>query len=420
MLRRNPVLLALILAAGVIGMLVALTIFNYRYSRTNPGGNDFLVHYIGTRTFLKEGISPYSDETALRIQTAAYGHPAEPGQHELRVAYPLYSIVLFMPYALVSDYDLARALWMTTLEAALIAMALLSLRLTNWKPPLFMLTLFLLFSIFWYHAFRPLINGNAVILVALMIVGMLLALRSGADELAGVLLAFATIKPQVVLVLVIFMMVWSILQHRYRLLAWFFGTLFLLCVSAAMLMPDWILQNLREVMRYPGYNPPGTPGAAFTVWLPAMGQRLGYILTGVLVVLLVVEWFLARRAEYRGFLWTACFTLVVAQWIGVQTDPGNFIVTFPALVLVFAMLQERWRRGGVILNVFVLLLVFVGIWAVFLGTVQYGGQPQQSPVMFFPLPGLLLIMLFWVRWWAVRPPKVWFDMISDHENLNLR
>jgi hypothetical protein len=38
-----------------------------------------------------------------------------------------------------------------------------------------------------------------------------------------------------------------------------------------------------------------------------------------------------------------------------------------------------------------------------------------APAFFFPLPILLLIVLYWVRWWAVRPP-MWFDLIYEREN----
>ena len=100
------VLVGLVAVAGI-------TWGNYNYARQNPGGNDFLVHWMGSRAIVKDGISPYSDEVATRIQTFAYGRPAQPGEHELRVAYPLYSVIIFAPFALIDDFAIARAAWMT-------------------------------------------------------------------------------------------------------------------------------------------------------------------------------------------------------------------------------------------------------------------------------------------------------------------
>jgi len=409
----NPIRIWMFTIAGILAALAGLTWGNYRYCEQNPGGNDFLVHWMGTKTFLAEGISPYSDETATRIQTFAYGRPAQPGEHELRVAYPLYSIVIFLPFALISDFVFARALWMTLLEVALLTLSVVSIKLSDWKPRLLNFAIFFLFSMVWYHAVRPIINGNAVVLVALALAGGLLALKYDADELAGVLMAFSTIKPQVVFVPIIFLLYWTITKRRWRFVFWFLGTLFLLSASVALLLPDWILQNILEVLRYPGYNPPGTFGTALAAMIPAMGKRIGYGMTGVLTFLMLIEWWISRRTGKDGFVWTACFSIAVSFWIGIQTDPGNFIVGLPALVLVFALWEGRWKQTGSVLSLVSMLLLGAGLWIIFLNTLEAGAQPQQGPQMFFPFPAFLLITLYWVRWWAVQSPNVWFEKYSQ-------
>ena len=400
----------------IIGVLVLITWANYDFVQQNPGGNDFLVHWVGTRAIFVDGLSPYSDTVAERIQTLAYGRPALPGEHELRVAYPMYSALVFLPFALISDYELARALWMTTLEAALIGLAFLSFKLTRWKMSIWLLPFFLIFSIFWYHSLRPLINGNAVILVALALVAAFAALRTGRDELAGVLLAFSTIKPHLVILPIIFILIWTISFGRWRTLGWMLISLVLLSISAALFVPDWPLQNLREILAYSSYNPPGTPGAAFETWLPATGARLGWALSALMGLILVVEWVFVRRKEFRWFLWTGCLTLIISQWIGIQTDPGNFILLFFPLVLVFSMWVERWGRAGSVLTSISMFLLFIVPWGIFLQTVMYGDQPLQHPVMFFPLPLFLLITLYWVRWWAIKPRRLLVEELRAYED----
>ncbi|MGW8224912.1 MAG: glycosyltransferase family 87 protein [Anaerolineales bacterium] len=399
----------------VIALLVGLSLANYYFVQQNPGGNDFLVHWVGTRALFVDGLSPYSDVVAERIQTLAYGRPAEPGEHELRVAYPLYSAVVFLPYALISDYDLARALWMTTLEVALIGLAMISLRLTRWKMNIWLLPFFLIFSLLWYHSLRPLINGNAVILVSLLLVASFAALRAGRDELAGILLAISTIKPHLVLLPIVFIIIWTISLRRWRTLGWMLISLVLLSAAAALLVPDWPLQNLREIMAYSSYNPPGTPGAVFEVWLPATGRQLGWALSVFLGLILLTEWVLVRGKEFRWFLWTGSLTLVISQWIGIQTDPGNFILLYFPLVLVFALWIERWNRSGVFMVIIAMALLFIGPWILFLETVAYGDQPLQHPVMFFPLPLFLLITLYWVRWWGVKPRSLLVDRLREYD-----
>ncbi len=413
-LLKNRIQIGLVLL--IAGVLALLTWGNYRFSVQNPGGNDFLVHWMGTRSFVVDGLSPYSDETAIRIQTAAYGRPAQAGEHELRVAYPLYSMIIFLPYALVEDFNLARALWMTTLEVALLLLSYLCMRLTRWKPGLPTLGAFFLFSVLWYHAVRPLVNGNAVILIALGFVAGFLALRNHMDELAAVLFALTTIKPHLVLILLVFLIFWAWWHERRKFSYWFIASLFVLSAVSALFIPDWIIQNLREVIRYPAYNPPGTLREALQVLLPSAGERIGWAITVILGVVLLLEWWLFRDCNFREFNWVASLTLVIGQWVGIQTDPGNFIILLPALVLAMKIWEERWRRMGVMLSFGSMLTLLVGIWALFLATVEGGEQPQQSPVMFLPLPAFLLLMLYWVRWWVVKPPQMWYEKVLAEEN----
>jgi len=88
----------------------------------------------------------------------------------------------------------------------------------------------------------------------------------------------------------------------------------------------------------------------------------------------------------------------------------------PALALIFAGLDARWKRASLPVTLGSLILLLVAIWAIFFASVEYTYQPIQSPVMFFPLPAFLFIMLYWVRWWAVRPPNTWFEQITAEEN----
>lgn len=399
----------------LLAALILLTIANYAFVQQNPGGNDFLVHWVGTRALFVDGESPYSDLVAERIQTLAYGRPAEPGEHELRVAYPLYSVLVFLPYAIFSDYEIARALWMTTLEVAVVGLAFMSLRLTRWKMDMWLLPIFLIFSLLWYHSVRPIINGNAVILVALLLAGAFAALRSGRDELAGFLLAISTIKPHLVLLPIIFILIWTLSSRRWRTLLWMLITLVMISAGAALLVPDWPLQNLREILAYSAYNPPGTPGAVFEIWLPATGRQLGWALSVVLGLVLILEWVLVRNKDFRWFLWTGSLTLVISQWIGIQTDPGNFILVYLPMVLVFALWIERWARSGTIGVLFSMALLFFLPWLLFLETVTYGDQPLQHPVMFFPLPLFLLLTLYWVRWWGIKPRSLLIDELREYE-----
>lgn len=371
-------------------LLGAFTWANYKFAKASPGGTDFLVHWVGARTLFR-GETPYSDKVALEIQTLIYGRPARPGEHEFRVAYPIYSALIFGPFALISDFDLARSLWMTFLEIVLLAVFFLSLKIVKWQPGHILLPLIFLFSLAWYHAARPLINGNAVAVVALLFVATLWAIESKREALAGIFLALATIKPHLALLPVIWSLLWMVNQRRWRFVGWFFGSLVVMVLAGMALVPAWPIQNLYEIMRYTSYNPPTTVGSALETWFPGFGKPAGWLLSLLLCGLLLWEWKCSFRSGFLEFTRVFAVTLVTSQWIGITTDPGNFIILTLPLVMVLQSLSRR-RMGTLIVSI-TLGILFIGLWILFLLTLPPGGQ-QQNPIMFFPLPLFLFAGLY--------------------------
>jgi len=378
---------------------------NVSFVTNNPGGNDFLVHWVATQNFIYESISPYSDTTALEIQTMVYGRAAEPGEHELRPAYPLFSIFLFLPFGLIKNYFIARAIWMTVLEITIFVSVFILIKIVQLKTDKMLLIALFVFSIFWYHGLRSLINGNVVVLLLFCFVLCIYAIQAKQDELAGIVLGLTMIKPQVGFAFILFLMFWSIANKRYKVVFWFISTLTMLIVLALFLSPTWPLQFLQEVMRYPGYNPPGTPATALAQLLPGIGNQMGIVISIISAILLLIEWFVGRKSTGIYFVWICSLTLILGQWLNIQTDPGNFIIMLPALFVVLRLIEDRWPTYGSLINFVLLGLVFTIPWGIFLITLRNDYQPIQSPIMFFPLPILLFSALYWVRWWAKNPVK---------------
>ena len=71
--------------------------------------------------------------------------------------------------------------------------------------------------------------------------------------------------------------------------------------------------------------------------------------------------------------------------------------------MAYSPAMQSKKRSGI------LLALFFGLWWLFLTTIQRGDQPIQHPIMFFPLPLFMLLGLYWVRWWAIRPPRPLMD-----------
>lgn len=412
---RRVTTLFVFLVGLFIVILLGLTWANRRFSIDNPGGNDFLSRWVGTRIFLIEGVSPYNEQVTTAVQNLAYGRPARPNEDQILFVYPFYTIFLITPFALIPDYAMARALWMSILELSLVLNVIIMIRITRWKIPVWLLTILILFTMFWYHSVRPVINGNPSVLVALFISVTFLSIREELDALAGFLLAFSTIKPQMVILLIAFVILWAISRKRFTIIWSFLGSMALLVVSGLILEPDWILQNIRQVISYPGYTLAGTPGAIFVEWLPGVGRQLGWLSTLIFTIILLWEWRAAWKMKFKWFLWTACLTLVLTNLIGIRTATANYIAMYPALILVFSLWDQRWGRNGQILVVVSMLFLLFSLWWLFINTLIVVNQPIQHPIMFFPMPVLLLIGLYWVRWQATRSQRLFLDF---HQNDN--
>jgi hypothetical protein len=411
-LKRLPTefVFGLLITLAVIA-LVFLTWANYRYSLQSTRESDFLPRWLGTRIFLMEGQSPYSEETTLEIQRQFYGRPARSGEDQVLFIYPFYSIFLFSPFALIADYNLARAVWMTVLEVSVILLVAAGLSLNRWRLSPFMLGLIMLFAALWYYTVRALINANLALLISLVAALALLAIRQERDGLAGLLLAFTTVKPQMVILLILLVLLWSISNQRWILFWSLLGNIALLAAVTSLLIPNWIWQNLVQIFAYPDYTLPTTPGEIFAVWMPGVGLRLGYALTVIVAATLVFEWKQAWGKEFRWLLWTSGLTLAATQLIGLPTATENYMIMFPALLMVFAAWEDQWRNLGKVLIYTSLILLFFGVWWLFMATLERGEQPIQGLIMFFPLPVFLLIGLYWVRWWVLRPEQPLLDRL---------
>lgn len=399
----RPPLRAALLLALVLVAFAGLAWTNYRFAQDNPGGNDFLPRWVGTRLYLLEGQSPYSAESTQAIQETIYGRSAEAGEDQALFAYPLYAMLVFAPFAAIEDYALARALWMTTLEIGLFFTALLGMALSRWQPRRGLLIAFMLFALLWYHGARPVINGNAAVLVALLVTGSLWLLRARQDFWAGVLLALSSIKPQMVILLIPFLLIWAVSQRRLNLVLGFGLSMGLLLGVSFVVASDWLFANIAQVLAYSSYTPPGTLAGIFGAWWPQAGQVVGWGFSLFLALMLLLEWWAAFAEDFDWLLWTAALTLVASQFIGVHTTTANYAVLLPVLPLIFAAWQRRLgpRSAPVIWTS--LGVLFIGLWLLFFITLLPVAQYREHVVMLLPLPLFLLLNLYWLRWWALHP-----------------
>ena len=404
MSRILSIAVAIILVCLILSSLGGLVWANTLAVKSQPVEKDFLIPWLGARTFLQYGDNPYGDPATQRAQIVYYGKLAATGQDPLVLWVPFPVELFYFPIALVKDYALARAIWMTCLEIALVAMAFLSLRLTGWKPGRIILPLVLLFPILWVYGALSLSSGSASGFVALALVGFLMALHKKSDELAGLLLILVISAIRLTGVLVFFVFWWVIYQRRWRILWGFLMGLTILLALSFLFLPDWFLPFLRGLLLHFTYDPGITSIGIFATWSPGVGLRIGWLLAAVLLLGLFLEWGRTLKKDFRAFLWTACLTLSVTPLLGLPMAPREYSFLVLPLILFLAILLERrpwinrWCLGGI-----VLLVILAGTWWLTLAATQANLYATLGDVLILALPVILDIGLAWMRWWFIHP-----------------
>jgi uncharacterized membrane protein len=98
--------------------------------------------------------------------------------------------------------------------------------------------------------------------------------------------------------------------------------------------------------------------------------------------------------------------------LGFAIFSSNHVVFIPAFVLVIALAWERWVKNRVLMSVLLLVIVFLFSFGLYYYQGLFTELRLYSDLMkILPLV-LTTIGLYWMRWWAVRPPRIWADQFG--------
>ncbi|HXM63642.1 MAG TPA: glycosyltransferase family 87 protein [Terriglobales bacterium] len=314
-----------------------------------PRGNlsDLYPRWLGTRELLLHHRNPYTPEVTRDIQIGYYGRPLDasrPGdpKDQMGFAYPLYVVFLIAP-TISFPFSSVRfvAHWFFILLTAFSVP--LWLRAMRWRvSPVLTATLVTLTL-----GTLPAVQGIKLEQLSLLVGGMVavcvLLLVSNSLVLAGVLLAFATIKPQLVLFMVAWLLLWACGNYRERRrFLWSFGlTMAILFTAAEFVMPGWVGQFVKAIAAYREYT--GRPVSILAVLAtPALGQLLSALL---LIVLAIICW--RARCVSVG---DPTFALVSSAVLGVtvvvipMTSLYNQILLLPAVLLLVRHGRFLWGK----------------------------------------------------------------------------
>ena len=345
--------------------LVLLTFGNYNFAINQPGGTDFLFRWKPTQLILLEGFdSPYDPDALKQVRTLFRGENINENE-EIggRFLYPYYVMAILAPFALIQDYSVARALWMTFIEVAHISILLLTFVILNYKQKKSTFFLLILFSLTCSYFVQGLIDGNPASIVALFITLSIFFASKQKDGLAGIFLALSTMKPQLAFLFFILMWLWAFSNRRWKIIISSSISLGALIGGSFLLLPSWFEEFLKGIFLYPSVSNPNTPKKLIQVWFPIAAQWIAPIISLASVIILAWAWRGTWKKRFAYFFWASCLTFAILPLTGLVTAKSAFISMLPAFILLIATISDHWRKT-VLLNLLI-LIVLVLSWTFF-------------------------------------------------------
>jgi len=401
-----------ILGVGVV--LIALLYMNIYLARTYKGGEWLYMRWTGARTFLFTDGEPYGSTIAERVQALAYGREAYLNEYPYALNDPFYIVLLYMPLALFSDFTVVHGIWMLLSQAAVVAIVVLSLRFAEWQPPFWMLLLLICFGLFNAFSILALRAASPTVFLALIYLGILVALQSGADELAGALLFLVAYQWEVGTLFFLLIVILVIANRRWHVFIGFLMTLAILVITSILLKSNWPINYIRAVLFDWARQTDYIMGITLSYIFPELQLSLGRWLLFLTSTILCLEALRAIESHFRHIAWVAFLALALNPLIGFAIFPTNHIVLLPAGVLIVALVWERWTNIRALLSVLLLLLIFLFSHGLYY---QSSTAPERlySDLLKILPPMLAALGLYWMRWWAIRPPRIWADEIGTRK-----
>ncbi len=400
------------LVLGIVVLTAGMIYANYSLLSRFGKGGEFLTYWSGARAFIFEGRDPYSLYVPLEVQSLVYGRPGGSSEKPYILDMPFHLLVLFFPFGLIKDSRIALAVFRVLLEVSVFWVSLFSMRLARRSVGQTISVSFILFNALNLFMLLAILQGSISPIFALVLAGILVALRADNDELAGALVALIFFEWQITLPFIIFVILHVIRHHRWRVLAGFSMATFVLWVISFFLYPGWVIPFLRAIVNDLKADYGMNTHQVIAQILPGAGEAAYWGFLTILLLAILYEWYKAREYDERLFYWTTCLTLCVTPLISIKTELHDLTILVLPAGLLLAVIQERWHRSGKVISYFLMILLLVLPWAFYLKIIP-GLDRVGQELIFLSTPLLLIGGLYWMRWWSIRPPRSFLERTSQ-------
>ncbi len=314
-----------------------------------PRGNlsDLYPRWLGARELLLHGRDPYSPEVTREIQVGFYGRPLDPSRpddprDEEGFAYPVYVVfclapTIGLPFAIVQKAFYWALLLLTC------ATTLIWLRVLRRSAPLWIQISLLALTMGSPAVMQGLKLQQMSLLVAGLIAIAIALLVTDRPVAAGILLALASIKPQLVALLLCWLAIWTMAdwRRRYRLALSFLATMTILMAASEWYLPHWIPRFWRAIHEYWHYT------ASASVMDNLFGAPWSWVFELLACVAVMGVCWRERRQAANTDSFAFTVGLVLATTILVVPTCANYnqVLVIPALLVLASERRAIWHRS---------------------------------------------------------------------------
>ncbi|MBI3477266.1 MAG: DUF2029 domain-containing protein [Acidobacteria bacterium] len=314
-----------------------------------PRGNlsDLYPRWLGARELLLHGRDPYSPEVTREIQAGYYGRPIDPSRPEdpkdkQAFAYPVY-IVFYLAPTVHLPFEIVRESFFWTLLILTVGSVLIWLRILRWQLSMSMQGVVVILTLGSMVVLQALKLQQMTLLVAALLAIAFAVLKRGYPVAAGILLALATVKPQLICVLLFWMTIWTIgdWKRRYRWIVSLVLTMTVLCVAGEIWLPHWIPRFWQAARDYQLY----------TDAVPALDKLLLYPWSRFVELAAATGAGLAfwrwRSVTADSEKFTVCMCLALATTLLLVPSYAlyNQVLLIPAILLIVRDRLRIWKMG---------------------------------------------------------------------------
>ncbi|HWX92451.1 MAG TPA: glycosyltransferase family 87 protein [Terriglobales bacterium] len=368
---KSTLAVAFLLAAGMTYYYFALLIPQVRAVHASHQldggyyyGGDLYPIWFTTRELLFHHRNPYSNAMTGEIQTGLFGRtfdprrPSDPPEHYRAFSYPLYTDVIATPLTWLSfrqvQYVLAFASPLLVAVGVWLWLVAFDLRIGAAST-----AAVILLTMTSYAVLEAIFAQQPAILVGVSLATTGASLKRERYLLAGVCLAIAAIKPQLMLLLAIWLLLWAVSDwdRRKTLIFGFVLTLALLLGASQLVLPGWFSDWRAALVEYRQYTEP--PLVQFV-----LGKWLGGLVEFALLLLGAGICWRTRRAAAmtRDFALTLSLALVITI-VTLPTGGAVYdhILLLPAILWLYSN-RDQILRAARPLRLFVVLGLIALSW----------------------------------------------------------